>query len=471
MKYKYDFASKQELDIIHKYAMKTLEEVGVRYHDDAGLEIFKKHGFKVEGETVFITEDAVWKALETVPKQYDWYGRNGHVTIGGGKTICAPTYGNINVLENGDYHPVGKTDYLNFLKLVATSPVLDVANPNLADFSFIQKEHGSNWAQAMTLMHDTHPTVGMVDGTKSAHDSITMTQEFLGIYDKPVVAGLISTSSPLHVSGAMVQALIEYSEKNQIMFMSSAAMPGLTSPGSLGSMLMLNNAEILSAIVLSQLINPGVPVMYGIQSHGSDLRYVTPCVGSPEQSLIFAATKSLGNYYGLPVRTGGLSGDSKQVDMQTGVESFSTGFVTLHSEADFMVHACGGMDQDCTISYDKFIYDEEVIQSCRRILMGIEITEEAMLFDCVKEIGPGGNFMSLSEDNLDDSFEYYQDETLKLTCASHNTSSSWLAEGKETVLDRTTAIYQKRLEEYQMPEMDKDQFDVLKKFVPEEMLK
>ncbi|MDO5408925.1 MAG: trimethylamine methyltransferase family protein [Lachnospiraceae bacterium] len=471
MKHVYQFATKEELDIIHEYTMKTLEEVGVKFCCEEALEIFRQHGFKTVGETVYMTEKDVMKALETTPKQFDWYGRSGHITVGDGSSICAPTYGPIFILEDGNFHPVEKRDFLNFVKLAATSPALDVSNPNLCDIGFMPQEVCSNWAQAAVMLHDTHPMIGMVDGKQSAIDSIKMAQDFLGIKDKPVVAGLISTSSPCHVSTAMCEALIEYSREGQIMFISSSSMPGLTCPGSLGSLLMLNNAEVLSTIVLTQLINAGVPVIYGIQSHGCDLRYMTPCVGSPEQSLIFAATKSLGNYYGLPVRTGGSSGDSKQVDMQAGAESFSTAFNTILSGADLVVHACGGMDQDCSLSYDKFIYDEEIILSCKRIMRGFEISEESMLFDCVKEAGPGGGFMNLSDDNLADSFDYYREETSVLNCATHMAHATWLDKGSQSVTDRTKAIYTRRLEEYRMPDVEKERFEVLAKYVPAELLK
>ena len=470
MKHTYDFATKEELDIIHRNSMRALAEIGVVYACDAAVQIFKDHGFKTDGNTVFMTEADVLKALETVPKTYKWHGRKGYVTIGGGEPVLAPTYGSVFVLEDGEYHNATKRDFLNFVKMTATSPALDVSNPNIMDSSFMPGEVQSNWAQAMVLALDEKPAIGMVDGAKSARDSIAMTQGFLGIYDEPVVAGLINTASPCHVSAAMGEALIEYAKAGQIMFISSSSMPGLTCPGSLGSLLMLNNVEVLSGIVLSQLVNPGSPAIYGIQSHGCDLRFMTPCVGSPEESLIWSATKSLGDYYGIPVRTGGSSGDSKQVDMQAGVESFSTMWFSLLSGADLIVHAAGGMDQDCSVSYDKFIYDEEIILSCKRILRGIDITEDSMLYDCLKEAGPGGGFVDLSDDLLDDSYDYYREETLALQCATHKAHAPWINDGCEKVTDRTKKIYEKRIAEYQMPELEPERLEVLKKYVPEEVL-
>lgn len=255
------------------------------------------------------------------------------------------------------------------------------------------------------------------------------------------------------------------------MFITPSSLNGMTVPGSLASLLMVNNAEVLAGVVLTQLINPGTPVLYGIQSHGCDLRYAGPTIGSPEQCLIFSATKALGNYYGLPVRTGGSSCDAKDNDMQAGVESFSTMYATLQSGADLMVHSCGSLDSDSTLSFDKFIYDEEILLSVQRILRGIEVSEETLMFDAVKEIGPFGSFLDLSDDLLEDSTELYRQDYLNLMIPSRMGHAAWIGAGRESVVQRTTRAYLKRLEEYQMPELEPARRAILEKYVPAELLK
>lgn len=467
MKDTYHFTSKEELDLIHEYSLKLLQENGVEFLGESAIEHFKAHGFKVDGKIVYIHENQLNAALRTAPKSFAWYGRNTHVTVGGGKTLCAPTYGPMYILEDGEFHVSTKSDFLNFAKLQATSQVLDISNPNMMDFSFMPAAFASNWAMAMVLMMDERPAIGMVDGEKNAVDSIQMTREFLGIYDKPVLSGLISVSSPRSYSQAMCESLIAYAKAGQSVFITPASMNGLTAPGSLASVLLLNNVEILSGVVLAQLINPGTPVIYGNQSHGCDLRFVVPTVGSPEQCLLFSAVKALGNYYGLPVRTGGSSCDAKQVDMQAGVESFSTMYASLQSGTDLVVHACGGMDSDNTLSYDKFIYDEEVILSVQRILRGIEVSKETLLAEDIAAIEPGGQFISAS---LKKSMKLYRDDLVVLHVPNRFAHSSWLSKGAESITQKTKRMYEKRLADYCQPELDKERRKILEKYVPKELL-
>ena len=470
MKHTYDFATKQELDLIHKYSMKTLEESGAKFMSTEVIEIFKSHGFRTEDDVVFITEQDVMNALKTCPSSFDWYGRTSSVKIGGGKSILAPAYGPVFVLEDGAYHKCDQRDYLNFTKLHATSKVLDVSNPNMLDFNFMPSQYASNWAMATTLMLDERPAIGMVDGKKNASDSIKMAQEFYGIYDKTVVVGLISVASPVHFSGSMCEGLIEYAKAGQGVFITPSSLNSLTVPGSLASLLMINNVEVLAGVVLAQLINPGTPVIYGNQSHGCDLRYAAPTMGSAEQCLIFSAAKAMGQYYNLPVRTGGSSCDAKLVDIQAGVESFSTMYFTLQSGADLMVHACGSLDSDNSLSYDKFIVDEESVVACQRINRGIEITEETLLYDCVKEIGPGGTFLDLSDDLLVDCTDAYRNDYTSPTIANRVGRSLWESNGRETMEQRASKAWKKRVADYEMPQLDAAQRAILEKYVPKELL-
>lgn len=470
MKHVYNFAKKEEMDLLHEYSMKMLEEVGVKFMCEEVTQIFRSNGFRTDGDTVYMTEKDVQGALKTAPKTFEWHGRSSCVTIGGGKSVCAPSYGPVFILEEGKYHNAEKRDFLNFAKLCAGSPVLDVSNPNAMDYSFISPESASNWAMATTLMLDDRPAIGMVDGRKSAVDSIRMTQEFYGVHDKTVVIGLISVASPCHYSTAMCEALVEYAKAGQGVFITPSSLNGLTVPGSLASLLLTNNVETLSGIVLAQLINSGTPVIYGNQSHGCDLRFVGPTIGSPEQCLIFSAAKAFGEYYGLPVRTGGSSCDAKQVDMQAGVESFSTMYATLQSGADLMVHSLGSLASDNALSYDKFIYDEEVLLSVRRILRGIEITKETLLYDAIKEAGPAGEFFSLSDDNLEASTECYHNDYVGLMLPSRESLAVWREKGEEPVTDRTRRTYEKRLAEYRMPELDGERRGILERYVPKGLL-
>jgi len=42
------------LDQVHNFSMELLSETGIQFPNKEALELFKHHGFKIEGEKVFL---------------------------------------------------------------------------------------------------------------------------------------------------------------------------------------------------------------------------------------------------------------------------------------------------------------------------------------------------------------------------------------------------------------------------------
>ena len=78
------------------------------------------------------------------------------------------------------------------------------------------------------------------------------------------------------------------------------AMSGGSSPIHIAGTLVQQNAEILSSLVLNQLVKKGAAFMYGSSSCPLDMRQATATVGSPETGMINAAVARLASYYNLP---------------------------------------------------------------------------------------------------------------------------------------------------------------------------
>ena len=96
MKLQLSLAEEHDLLPIHEASLKILSETGCVFHSDNALETLKKHGAKVEGETVYFPEELVKKAMATVPSTFQWRARNPDfsTTIGKGGFRLAPSAGN-----------------------------------------------------------------------------------------------------------------------------------------------------------------------------------------------------------------------------------------------------------------------------------------------------------------------------------------------------------------------------------------
>jgi trimethylamine--corrinoid protein Co-methyltransferase len=82
------------------------------------------------------------------------------------------------------------------------------------------------------------------------------------------------------------------------------------------------------------------------------------------------------------------------------------------------------MEFDLTCSYEKLVIDDEILGRAFRVLRGIEITEETLAFDIIKEVGPAGDFLYQEH-----TVRHLRTEFAPNTVADHRNRPQWVAGG------------------------------------------
>lgn len=260
--------SYQELSILHNASMRILEKVGVAFHDPQALDIFQEHGFITNHKVVFFSENQVQRALETVPEQFVITARNPEksVCIGGDNLVISPGFGASWIIDSeADLRPPLLQDYNDFCKLVQTSAHIDMNGILMVDPSDLPADQAHLEMLRSNILLCDKPFLGSSASRQAAIDSLEITGMIWGgkeaLKDLPVLMPIISALSPLQYSAEHTASLIEYARYGQPILIGQLMMAGTTGPVSLPSLLALQNAEILAAVVLIQLISPGVPVI------------------------------------------------------------------------------------------------------------------------------------------------------------------------------------------------------------------
>lgn len=102
----------------------------------------------------------------------------------------------------------------------------------------------------------------------------------------------------------------------------------------------------------------------------------------------------MAQYWKLPYyATAGMS-DSKIPDAQAGYEKALTALTTALAGANYIHDAAGLLNFTMTASYEQYVIDNEIIGMVGRILSGIETDREHLAVEAIREVGPGGNYMS-----------------------------------------------------------------------------
>jgi len=254
----------------------------------------------------------------------------------------------------------------------------------------------------------------------------------------------------MQLSKELIEGALVYAKYKQPMIYAPEALAGGTAPASLAGLLVQQNAEVLSGIMVSQLANPGTPVLYGTVSAALDMRTGTTTLGGPEVGLFNVAAGQLGRYYNLPRRGTGGNTDSKAVDAQAGAETGMSLLMAAMAGMNFIYDATGSLDGTLTISYEKLVIDNEIAGMIARTLGGIEVNEETLAVDEIIRVGPNANYLSSPH-----TAKMFRKEHYLPTLFDRRTWETWLRDGAKDIAKVARERARKIVKEHQPLPMDK----------------
>ena len=168
---------------------------------------------------------------------------------------------------------------------------------------------------------------------------------------------------------------------------------GSSAPITGAGTLVITLAGALTSLAIIQLKERGAPVCIGGVPEAMDLRTCRPAYGSPEMSLYSAAMSDVGRYLGLPFMGTAGASEAKVLDLQAAIESTMQVVLSGLSGAT-LVHDVGFLDCADIGSLEMLVMNDEIIAMTRRMMRGIEISDEALMLDLIDRVGPGGEFVS-----------------------------------------------------------------------------
>ena len=455
--------SEDDLSRIHETSLKLLKETGCVFHREEALEIFKKHGAKIDGKTVFFPKVMIEKAMKTVPRSFRWRARNEvfSTTIGDQGFKLAPNAGCIFVQDLDSGRRLAKLDDVRKIqKIHQHSDVTDFVGHNPCDPSDIDPLNKHLYITYETLKHTDKPLISYVGPSKGqAYETLQMMKIAFGekdVLENYHVLGLgILPNSPLSYPEGALRAITAFAGHNQPVMIGVAMMGGITGPLNLMGIALQQNAELLAGTTYVQLIKPGCPVVWCPSSTVAWLKTANYNTGTPEGMLPnIAGFQMAKDFYHVPTRSMAGLTDSKEVDCQAGYETMQNLMVAMLGGAQIIYEALGVLDGITTTSYEKIIIDEELYSRARRIFQGVDTSSEQLSLHTIQEVGCEGEY--LSHTSTLNNFRYMWQPTV----SNWDTHDEWQLAGSEGVVMRANKIWKERVktapETFLEPDVDKD---------------
>ena len=167
---------------------------------------------------------------------------------------------------------------------------------------------------------------------------------------------------------------------------------GTTAPMTVLGTMIVNVAELLSAVVLFQLARPGCGIISGMGAGVADMRSGLYLCGTPECALMNVIGIEMSHFYGLPCTGSAITCDAKASNQQAGAEGMLTGAACALAGADTIL-AFGCSDGAQSLSFAKVVLDCDSVGALRRLVREDPIDATRALIDDIAAVGIGGHYL------------------------------------------------------------------------------
>ena len=440
---------------IHAASLELLETVGVKVDHPTVLQRLCQAGAEgdADGVTVRFPRELVAQSIASAPRNIRLGDRRGdcrQVGADGGTVFWG---GNALYLERGR-----KRSYITSEGLAQISRVMDasvhihgIVGTSVSDYPAIVRDFVSFRIMAENSRKHLRPCIFSDVGPTAIIEMAEAIAEGVPLSERPIVSFGYSIVSPCHWPHTALELYLRTSGYGLPATVNAEPLGGGTAPITLAGLLAQANAESLSGIVILQVLEPGRPSIFNLGfAHMLDMKVALATSGNVQDGLIAAAGAEIARYHGLPCASW-LSSDNTICDAQSTLQKALTG--TLHARGGVnIVWGMGQLETEMTLSLEQILIDDEMAGQLLRAQRGIEVNEETIALDVLKEGIRTGDFLG-----HDHTLDHFRDEILPGDLLAPQRREAWEAAGSMDLVERASKRVDEILAAPQEPALTPDQ--------------
>jgi trimethylamine--corrinoid protein Co-methyltransferase len=401
---KLELLSRETVDRAIDEAYDLLMDPGVQIHYDQALRLLEDAGAEVDMESrvARIPRTLAENAVETAPNSFHLHNLAGEPAVhyGGDDVHFDPGSAAIEIADYGANQsrmPV-TADCENYVRVAEMLPQIDAVATSIV-CGDVPKVMADWYRLYLLLRYASKP---IVTGTFSI-ESFAIMHELLvtvagsedALAEKPRAVFDACPSPPLMWSDVTCANLIDAARARVPAELIPMPLMGATGPASIIGSAVQHAAEALSGLTIHQLANPGSPIVWGGSPSYFDMRTGAPPMGAMATMMLDCSYAQIGKAIkpgGLPTHAYLCMSDSKIVDAQAGLESASGAILGALAGIN-MISGPGMMDFESCFSLEKLVIDSEIVGMAKRLVRGVDDSDEPLALDIMREVGHKGNFL------------------------------------------------------------------------------
>lgn len=450
--------SPEGLDAIHEASLTVLEETGMDFMLPEARERLKAAGADVRPgvERVRLDRALVMEMVGHAPGPFTLHARNPERNVQmGGRNMAFAQVASAPYCSDREHgrRTGNQEDFRNLVKLAQSYDIIHLSGGYPVEPTDIHASirHLDCLSDFIKLTDKPYHAYSLgkernLDALEIARIGRGITLEQMEL--EPSLFTIINASSPLRYDNPMLQGIIEMSSRNQAVVITPFTLAGAMAPVTVAGALVQQNAEALAGIAFTQIVRPGSPVMYGGFTSNVDMKSGAPAFGTPEYMKAVIAGGQLARRYGVPYRTSNTCA-ANTLDAQAAYESMMSLWAVVQGGGNFVMHAAGWTEGGLTASFEKFILDVDMLQMVAEFLAPIDVSEEALAMDAIREVGPGGHYFGTQH-----TLDRYETAFYSPILSDWRNFESWSLAGQPTTFDHANRVFKETLASYERPPLD-----------------
>ena len=399
---KLELLSPEDVRQIHEAILDVIENIGVKFHSQNALNILEASGASVNRETTVakIPAAAVEKAMSTVPHEFVLGARNPEYDLPlDGEHVYISSDG-CGVFSRdpvtGEVRSSRKEDLENCAKVVQALDNISATSAVVSAQDFPIETRVLHEFDACVRSSEKHTIVVSIKEDWEARSLIRMAEALAGgaeeLRRRPMFTAIICTVSPLHQERFGMDLALVLAEAGIPVSFYPMPILGATGPVTIAGSAVVNNAEFVSGATLVQLAHPGAKVIHGGGPTAMDMNSGAYASNSPEALLQRGCQGHMADFYGVPAWYGAGATTAKEPGIQSAYENTLAMFMAYANGAD-VTFGTGLLDGSRILCLENMVVDDEIIGMVKRILSGIEVSEETLAVELIKKMGFNGNYL------------------------------------------------------------------------------
>jgi trimethylamine--corrinoid protein Co-methyltransferase len=453
-----ELLSADQIEAIHNASLTVLEEIGMDIMLPEARERMKAAGAAVTpgSERVRFDRGLIMDMIATVPKEFTLHARNPmrSIRVGGNSLAFAQVASAPFVADaDGGRRTGNQKDFRDLVKLAQCYDIVHLSGGYPVEPVDIHASvrHLDCLSDMVKLTDKAFHAYSL--GQQRNTDAIEIARIGRGITMEqmelePSLFTIINSSSPLRLDSPMLQGIIEMSSRNQVVILTPFTLAGAMAPVTVAGALVQQNAEALCGIAFTQMVRRGAPAVYGGFTSNVDMKTGAPAFGTPEYMKAVIAGGQLARRYGFPYRTSNTNA-ANAVDAQAAYESVFSLWSVIEGGGNFVMHAAGWTEGGLTASFEKFILDVDLLQMVAEFLTPLDVSEDALGLDAIRDVGPGGHYFGTAH-----TLARYETAFYSPIISDWRNNETWVEAGSPTAIEHANRVFKQKLAEYERPPLD-----------------